>query len=733
MKTRCFAFVALLMALAAQGQSPERYWYAPTVGAEPPTDIPTFTKVELGLSLDQEWESAVARYRYDGIRGQLRGPSGQQKAVLIFYYEPLRYGQVAPEVSYGTMRVSNGAAELWQAPSDSIPQHRWRMRFALDEPGRWQLQLLRGPERQPWGSPITLRAVASGLPGPLHFPPGERYLRDAQGRSTFLMGHSLAYYSNQGLPEPFRDVRADGDPAYARNTIFQYRQYFDELSHAEGAEPGGNYARILLAPWTFDLEVDQVGNYDPQQNRAFDLDHLFAMAEERGIYLHLGVYDHVYFNHSPDYDKRFNYFHWDHNPYHSQLAGVEEVVDFFTDPQALAFAKQKIRYLIARYGYSPSFFCVELFSETDNFLAANRSYYAKHQAAIDQWNIALGRYVHELSQQVLVTTGTMNPNSALEVWASDASDFSSYHQYHGMKNTGYFTRYLTQQLIQRYDKPCLLGEYGLHLTSDQGQRCGWDINESDPTTYSVMHNGLWFSSFLGSFSSAMIWYYWIFHAHWLDPKGYHFYVPLRAFFEGEELGGMRSLANTCGQAFLPEFDFNRASPDGCYPGSADNPAYRAGGIYTSNDGNLQVFALAGPGKVMGWVHNKNHYWYDLRHTATANDRDPDGCDPFNWPAKATGTDAGLDPYRYPLYRETLTLPIEQPGRYRLEWWHTYPPHDYNGDGHRQGGIGPVEAWTEVVESAGSTLTVAIPPLVALEKATGPRAPDYGFKLIHLDE
>jgi hypothetical protein len=730
MKYLWLALTALLLPSLAQGQLEEMYWYAPEPGPKPSRQIPVFAKVELGLSLTLDGEDPAERYQYDGIRGLLTGPSGQRRQVLIFYYEPLQYGAAEKQVVYGSVRVRTRAAQVWQPADNEKPAHRWRMRFALDEPGRWQFQLQR--DGRPWGNPIALTAVGSDHLSPLHFAPGERYLRDANQQSVFLMGHSLAYYSNQHQPAPYRDVRPDGDPAYARNTAYEYEQFFHELSQADGPHPGGNYARILLAPWTFDLEVDRVGDYDAQQNRAFDLDRVFDMAEARGIYLHLGLYDHVFFNDHPDPSRRYNHYHWGQNPYRTQLEGVEEVVDFFTDPEALAFAKQKLRYLIARYGYSPSFFCVEFFSETDNFMAANRSYYVKHQAEIDAWNVALGEYLHQLSDQVLATTGTMNAKSAAAVWDSPASDFSTYHLYQSIKNTSYFTYSVTQRLLDQYDKPCMLAEYGLHMTSEQGQRCGWDTNEGDPTTYSVMHNALWFSSFSGSFSTALIWYYWIFHAHWLDPKGAQFYTPLRAFFQGEDLGGLRPLSNACGQAFVPDFDFNRASPDACYPRYTDNPAWRGGGIYTSNDGNLQVFALQDTARVLGWVHNKNHYWYDLRHTATANNRDPEGCDPFNWPAEATGTDVGLDPYRYPLYRETMTLPVAKPGRYRLEWWHTYPPHDYANDGSQQGGVGRIKAWTERLQVIGSSVTVAIPPLVSLSQAQGRQAPDYGFKLIRID-
>jgi hypothetical protein len=696
--------------------------------------MPIYQKVELGLRLDTTWASAQDRYAYDGIRGELRGPSGQVREVLIFYYEPLRYGAVDKQLVYGNYRVAAPAEEIWLPAQDDIPQHRWRMRFVLDEPGAWTLQLMRGPagQRRAWGAAISLQAIDSDRPAPLSFAPGARYLRDARGKSTFLMGHNLSYYSNKTLPVPYRDVRPDGDPAYARSTHWQYESYLDQLSNYQGEQPGGNYCRIILTPWTFDLEVETAGDYDACQPRAFDLDHLVETAAARGVYLQLALYDYVYFNDHPDSARHYRYYYWANNPYHTQLSGVEEVVDFFTDPAAQALSRQKIRYLIARYGYAPQFFCLELFNEIDNFLSSNRRYYVRHQAAIDAWQVAMGAYIHELSDQVLVTTSAMNPNSVIPVWQSAASDFSNYHLYQGMKNTGYFTHYLTQRFLQAYDLPTTIGEYDLHMTSNTGRRCWVDNNGPDPTTFSVMHNALWFSSFSGSFSTAMIWYYWIFHAHWLKPGGYLYYVPLRAFMADEDLGGLRPVANACGRAFLPEFDVGQAS-QGCYPNSNNAASYEIRGVYTSNDANLQVFALAGEKRVIGWVHNKNHYWYDLRHMSTSNDVDPDGCDPFNWPEGAIGTDAGLDPYRYPLYRETMTLPVGRAGRYRLEWWHTYPAFDYSGDGHLQGGTGRIEAWTEQLQARGSSLTVTIPPLVALANAEGARAPDYGFKLIWVGE
>lgn len=715
------------------GQVPTPYWYAPQGGPQPPAAIPTYTKVELGLSLDTTWARARDRYAFDGIDGWLTGPQGQQRRVLLFYYEPLRYGAVGRKLVYGNYRVEAPSAAVWRPAEGPEPQHHWRMRLVLDAPGRWQLQLRRriGGERRPWGAPIVLQAVPSERLAPLAFDPGGRYLRDARGNMTFLLGHNVAYYTNETMPTPYADRHPSGDKGYARNTRWQYEHYLDQISNHGGDLPGGNYARILLTPWTFDLEVDSVGNYDACQNRAFDLDQVVELAAERGVYLHLVLYDHVFFNDHPDPARRFPYYHWGNHPYHTQLAGVEEVVDFFTDAEALALARQKLRYLVARYGYAPQWFCLELFNETDNFLGGNRRYYLDHQAEIDGWNVALAGYLDSLDTHLLATTGVMNATSAAAVWASPAIDFSSYHLYQALKNTHYFTHYLTQRLLRRHDKPTMLGEYGLHIYNDTGQLCGWDINDPDPASFSVMHNALWGGSFAGSFSAPLLWYYWVFHGHWMNPPGYLFYVPMRSFLAGEDLAGMQPLANACSRLFLPDFDRSSAAPDGCYPADADDAAYRIGGIYTSNDANLQVFALADSGRLLGWVHNKNHYWYDLRHLANVGDTPDQPCPSYNWPTGDSSTDAGLDPYRYPLYRETISLPVARPGRYRLEWWGTYPTYDYAGDGQPQSGPGRIEAWTDTLQVASRTATFRIPPLVALARGEGPQAPDYGFKLIWL--
>lgn len=731
----CFFFATTLI----YGQTPriqveEMAWFGPEGRGQ---SVPAFTKVELGLRLSGAPTEARARYAFDGIRGQLTSPSGRRRQVLIFYYQPFRYGIERPSMAYESYRVSAPDSVVWRTLDAEKPAKGplpWRMRWVLDEPGTWEFSLMRKTADgwEPLGETVILPCVPSERRGWLDFQPGERYLSDAQGQHLLLMGHNLAYYHNREQPPAYRDTLLDGEPTYARNTRWQYEHYLDELSGNPEGPPGGNFTRILMNPWTFDLELKEAGNYDACQNRAFDLDRVVEMAEERGVYLLLGVIDHSQFNHHPDPQRRSAHYYWAQNPYALSLPQLSEPADFFTDSTAHALVRQKIRYLVARWGYTPHLLGLELMSEMDNFLAANHRYYVQHRAAIDTWASNMGRYAHRLREPLLVTTGTMNHHSAEDFWADAGSDFSSYHIYHAPKNVAYWHSYWGQRLWRRFEQPFLITEFGDQLFGADRTACAVDQADSDPATWGSLHNLLWASAFQGGMGTAMIWHFYLHHAHWLDPKGVAHYPLLRAFLAGEDLHGLQPHSNPCSGQFRPDFEADQFDLwQGCYPDSRRAPfdsAYLPPFIQTTNDDQIAAFCLKGDDRALGWVQNKNHYWYDLPHQAQAG-RDPEPCAEFNWPPEAEETPAGLDPNRYPFYRDSLILTFEAPGWYEVEWWNTYPAHDYNQDGEPEHGeMGPLRAWTQQVYSPDGTLTIPIPGLVGLRLSRGLHAPDYGFKV-----
>ena len=143
---------------------------------------------------------------------------------------------------------------------------------------------------------------------------------------------------------------------------------------------GGNYTRIWLDAHNLGPELEQLGNFASssfltdsgsyfghpwltRQGKCFLFDHILEHADTMGVKLQLCLEAGSYFNPHPQHGSYFEET-WDGSPYRS-LPGVNEQIDFFTDPQAKVHYMRKLRYLLARYGYSPAVACWEFFNEVD--------------------------------------------------------------------------------------------------------------------------------------------------------------------------------------------------------------------------------------------------------------------------------------------------------------------------------------------------------------------------------
>jgi hypothetical protein len=86
-------------------------------------------------------------------------------------------------------------------------------------------------------------------------------------------------------------------------------------------------------------------------------DTIVEAADKNGIFFPDGL------QHHGQYSTRTNP-NWGENPWNAANGGfLAKPEDFFTDARAKALTKAKYRYIIARWGYSPSILAWELFNE----------------------------------------------------------------------------------------------------------------------------------------------------------------------------------------------------------------------------------------------------------------------------------------------------------------------------------------------------------------------------------
>lgn len=382
-------------------------------------------------------------------------PSGQTRRVPGFWYR-----------NY-TRALSNGSEVLTTQGSAE-----WRVRFCPTEVGNYAVSVALTLNGAPSGSPATTTfsvtdRATTGPQGYVRLAAGNRYFATDRGDPLPLNGANVCWHGSAGT--------------------YDYDTWFDRM-----AQSGENFARIWMCPWAFGIEYasGQLTNY--RLNRAWQLDYLLELAEQKGIYLMLCLDYHGMFETQPDYWGGNNY--WPQNPYNTALGGpCANQNAFFTNATAKAIYKKRLRYLIARYGYSPRLLCWEFFNEIDNVYSyLNATDVANWHAEMGNWLKANDPFGH------LVTTSLTGSSDRPEIWNLSQLDFAQYHSY-GMPQPATGLASVMTSFHDRYHKPALVGEYGTDWR-------GWNRQTVDPYLRGF-RQGIWSGALNGSAGTSMSWWW----------------------------------------------------------------------------------------------------------------------------------------------------------------------------------------------------------------------------------
>lgn len=140
---------------------------------------------------------------------------------------------------------------------------------------------------------------------------------------------------------------------------------------------GVNSFRMLLSPSSLDIEFEKVGDYTDRLNYGWEIDNIIEKAEELDLYIHFNMLVHyglernstnycLGWDWSSDYVAYGAPVHLGHYGYRDFFVADDTPELFLSDPTCIKYYQQKIRYLIARYGYSTHIYMLELLSEINN-------------------------------------------------------------------------------------------------------------------------------------------------------------------------------------------------------------------------------------------------------------------------------------------------------------------------------------------------------------------------------
>ncbi len=464
---------------------------SPTATPAPSESVTIYSRMEWVLPVDLAYENPFDPDEID-VFGVFTSPDGYPVVMPAFWMQPMRQ-----------TCVEDCAIEVLEP--DGLPE--WRLRFTPDQVGLWTYEF----RARQQDVAVSLgggqfEVVPSDARGFIRVAENGRYFEFEHGdEAYFPVGHNLAW-------------SWDG-----AGGVFAYQRWLRHL-----AANGGNYARLFVdVPWFVGFEwTPPVGDYTAAQEDFWRLDTILETATEEGIYLDIVVLWHqalssyaqppVLVPSSPP--RADTSADWDGNPYNVLNGGsLTSPTQFFTEDTARTLFQRRLRYLVARWGYSPHIFAWDLVSDVDRVLGYNVN-------IVLPWVEEMAAYLREIDPyQHLITVGAHD--FAPEILTVTGVDFGQVHAYQRrpleepLDQVSGVSR-LIQESLRTVARPVLLTEFSLSPW--------YEPAEDDPTGIHV-RNTMWASVLAGAAGAGASWWW----DTYLEPRDLvTIYRPLAQFTAG---------------------------------------------------------------------------------------------------------------------------------------------------------------------------------------------------------
>ena len=419
------------------------------------TSLNLYEKFEASVTLTAQYSNPFDAGDIS-VDARITGPDNKPISIPAFYYQEYQ------------RTLKGNQEELIK-----VMEPLWKVRFTPTMPGKYTYTIAvqdkngiaRSPSQEFTVNPARDKGfIRRTVVNPYYFQFDDR-------TPYFAIGQNVCWSNSKGT--------------------YDYDEYFRKMS-----AHGENYTRLWMGHWNLGLEYAEkagagfngLGKY--HLGNAYKLDYILEQAEKSGLYIMLCLdpYSNLHESGNPSDKQR----HFDLFPYNEVLGGpCAAPQDFFTNEKAKKWYKNRLRYIVARWGYSTHLFAWEFFNEvdlTDNF----------NPATVAAWHHEMGQYIRQQDPyQHLITTSCSDPAGPPVLWNVPEIDMVQTHSYSNAETAEIIKKWCLEKRA-KYTKPHLYGEMGLDVNG---------VLERTDTTGIYLQQAVWASAMSGSAGTAMSWWW----------------------------------------------------------------------------------------------------------------------------------------------------------------------------------------------------------------------------------
>jgi hypothetical protein len=272
---------------------------------------------------------------------------------------------------------------------------------------------------------------------------------------------------------------------------------------------GANFFRTWMCVWNLPVawnKVNDTKRYSSSKSYFNEsgikrMDELVQMCDSLGLYFMLSIDAHGAL--IPGGEWKYN----SHNKINGGPAATPE--EFFSNEESRAMYRNRLRYLIARWGYSPSIAAWEFFNEIDNavFTPTPHDSVLIDNKIITEWHDEMSTYLYDNDPYNHIVTTSISHRDIAGMNELKNIDLNQKHIYNRTEQIAP----TLHRYSQMHQKPYVIGEFGYDWNWDNVRH---EYGEGFDHDY---RRGLWYGLFSPTPILPMTWWWEFFDERKMTP------------------------------------------------------------------------------------------------------------------------------------------------------------------------------------------------------------------------